>query len=70
LPVAAHAKVAVFNVLGQRVKTLIDGDLPVGRHTVVWDGTDERGSSVASGVYLYRLWAGDFSESKKMILQK
>ena len=60
----------IFDVFGRRVRTW---SLPAGRqgsHTVSWDGTDARGSLVAGGVYLYRLTAGDFEESRRMVFLK
>jgi len=60
----------VFNILGERVAVLVDGDMEAGSHTVTWDGTDYNGSQVASGLYLYRLTAGDRVISKKMTLLK
>jgi len=65
LPKACHTKLEIFNVLGQRVTTLVDRQLEAGYHRVSWDGT-----KFASGVYLYRLQAGDYVESKKMMLIK
>jgi len=61
---------SIYNALGQRVKTLVDCNLPVGEHTVTWDGTDESGERVASGIYLYRLKADNFVDSRKMLLLK
>ncbi len=55
LPSAGRATLVVFDVAGRRVKGLIDGDLPVGRHAVSWDATDDAGAKVAPGVYFYRL---------------
>jgi len=55
----------VFNVTGQEVATLVDGEQKVGRYDVGFDAAD-----LASGVYLYRLTAGDFSAVKKMTLVK
>ncbi|GEM_PF-1744132 len=55
LPLPGRVELAVYNVLGQRVRTLADGDRPAGAHTVAWDGRDGGGSRVAGGVYLYRL---------------
>ncbi len=60
----------VYNVLGARVKTLTTGPLAAGIHRVDWDGTNDFGQHVASGVYFYRLQVGDFAETKKMILMK
>ncbi len=65
LPTATHVKLEVFNILGQRVATVIDAQLPAGRHSGSWDA-----SAQASGVYLYRLEAGEFTETKKMLLLK
>lgn len=70
LPEATAVKLDVFNITGQRVMTLLDTDMPAGQHVVTWDGEDASGNPVASGVYLYRLQAGAFRESKKMVLMK
>ncbi len=70
LPTEAHVQLAVFNVLGRKVKVLIDDRLPAGSHIISWDGRDENSQPVASGVYLYRLVAGQESESRKMMLLK
>lgn len=60
----------VYNILGQQVNELVSGTLPAGNHQVTWDGTDDAGRQVASGIYLYRLRVGDASQSKKMLLLK
>ncbi|MCK4302107.1 MAG: T9SS type A sorting domain-containing protein [candidate division Zixibacteria bacterium] len=60
----------IFNILGQSVTNILDSYLPPGNHEVSWDGTDRRGRSVASGIYLYRLSVGEESQSKKMLLLK
>lgn len=70
IPEAQNVKLEVFNSNGQKVRTLIDGYLTAGEHTVEWNATDESGEKVASGIYLYRLTWGDFSTSKKMTLLK
>ncbi|MEW5995466.1 MAG: FlgD immunoglobulin-like domain containing protein, partial [Candidatus Zixiibacteriota bacterium] len=70
LPTALEVKLEVFNLLGQRVKTLVDGRLDAGAHTVSWNATDDAGRPVSSGVYFYRIQAGDFIEAKKMMLLK
>ena len=71
LPSAGHLKLRVYNVRGQLVKTLIDGVRPAGENqTVVWDGTDERGSSAASGVYFYEARAlGEVRIGKTTLLK-
>lgn len=70
LPSDSRVQLNVFNVLGQHVTTLLDDQLPAGFHTVSWDGNDSDGSSVASGVYFYRITAENFKSSKKMMLLK
>ncbi|MCK4857305.1 MAG: T9SS type A sorting domain-containing protein, partial [candidate division Zixibacteria bacterium] len=64
----APVELAVYNLLGERVKTIISEAQPAGWHTATWDGNDNLGSPVASGVYLYQLKAGDYIESRKMLL--
>ncbi|MGB2804995.1 MAG: FlgD immunoglobulin-like domain containing protein [Candidatus Zixiibacteriota bacterium] len=70
LPKAAHVKIDVFNIVGQRVRTLVDEEMKSGRYLADWDGKDEQGHSVSSGIYFYRMQAGDFSDMKKMLLVK
>ena len=71
LPRAAPVEVAVFDVRGRRVKTLLTSpSLGVGRHQVQWDGTDETGMRVASGVYLVRMESQGYTDTKRMTLLK
>jgi hypothetical protein len=70
IPRVSDVTLEIFNVLGQRITTLVDKRLPAGEHAVQWDGCDMDGKRVASGIYLYRLTAGEFSTSKQMILSK
>jgi len=71
LPKSGHVKLEVFNVLGQKVNTLVDEELTAGYKQILWDGTDHRGISVASGIYFYRIKAGNlFTEMKKMVMLK
>jgi hypothetical protein len=70
LPQAATVELTVYNVLGQQVRQLAAGELPAGRHTLTWDGTDDGRQTVASGVYLYRLAAGNHVFTRKMMLLK
>ncbi len=58
----------VYDLLGRQVKTLLDENLMSGRFTVTWDGRDESGGDVPSGVYFYKITSAGFSESKRMIL--
>ena len=70
LPRESQLKITVYNLLGQKVKDLIDGESPRGRQKVSWDGKNDRGEVVASGIYFYRLNAGEFSQIKKMVFLK
>lgn len=70
IPKSERVTLEVFNVLGQRVKTLATKEYQAGFYRVTWDGTDNTGTPVASGVYFYRLQAGQFTESKTMMLLK
>ncbi len=60
----------VHDVTGRLVRTLVEGAVEPGRHAVAWDGRDERGAAVASGVYFVRLSAGERSSAKKILLLK
>jgi hypothetical protein len=61
----AHVKLDIFNIVGQKVRTLVDEEI-----VADWDGKDEQGNSVSSGIYFYRMQANDFSDMKKMLLVK
>jgi hypothetical protein len=60
----------IYNVLGEVVRTLADEPMAPGVHHKVWDGRDDQGNQVASGIYFYRLRAGDFQHTRKMVLMK
>jgi hypothetical protein len=64
----ADVSVLVYDVLGQQVRTLVAEHRAAGRHTVVWDGHDDSGRSVASGVYVIRMKAGDFVGNNRVML--
>ena len=66
----SQVKLVIYNVLGERVRTLINGSLDAGSHSITWDGKNETGSVVASGIYFYKLNAGDQVMTKKMNLLK
>ena len=68
LPVASRVRLTIFNILGQRVKTLVDGDQSAGSHTVSWNGTNSTGRAVATGIYMYQIQANEFVRSRKMVL--
>lgn len=64
------AKLVIYDVNGRRIRTLVDNGLKAGMHEVVWDGTDDAGRTVTSGVYWSQLQAGDYSSNKKMVVLK
>ena len=68
LPAAGHVRLEVFNMLGQRLATLVDAEQSAGMHTAQWDATDAAGRAVGAGVYIYRLSSGGVSESRRMVL--
>jgi PKD repeat protein len=70
LPTACEVELEIFNIMGQRVTTLVNDFKEAGNHTIMWDGTNEEGTQVASAVYFYRIQAGDFKATKKMVLMK
>ena len=70
LPEAAHCELAVFDTGGRRVATLFRGALEAGEQAFVWNGRDDSGRAMPSGVYLCSLAAGDFAESRKLVLAK
>jgi serine protease len=70
LPTPSEVDLTIYNILGEKVKTVAQGWLEAGSHTVTWDGTNESGSVVASGIYFYKLNAGDQVVTKKMSLLK
>jgi hypothetical protein len=70
LPKAALVTLSVYNSLGQEVRRLVNAQKPAGYHTIVWNGRDQQGKPVPSGIYHYRIQAGDFVATKKMVLAK
>ncbi|MFI5252130.1 MAG: T9SS type A sorting domain-containing protein [Bacteroidota bacterium] len=70
LPVASHMEIVVYNVLGQKVNTLVNEDRSAGLHTIVWNGVSQFGNQVSSGVYFVRMVAGKFSQVRKIMLIK
>jgi hypothetical protein len=70
LPEATQVRIAVYNLLGQKVRTLVNTRQEAGVYAIQWDGRDDLGQPVASGTYLYRIDAGDFKAVKKMTLLK
>jgi hypothetical protein len=65
-----NVSLRIYNVVGQVVRTLVAEQQNAGRYTVRWNGTDDRGVSVSSGIYFYQIAAGDYSDVKKLMLLK
>ena len=70
VPVAGNAKIDIYNVKGQHIKTLVDDNFTAGSHTTVWNGEDSNNRATASGVYFYRLQTNGLTETKRMVLMK
>lgn len=70
LPMATNVQLVIINSIGQIIRTLADGKTPAGSHSILWDGRDDNGEMVSSGLYFYRLKAGDFTQTRKMILMQ
>ena len=70
LPQASAVRLEIVNVLGQVVRTLVDEFQAAGSHKAIWDGRDGNHQEVSSGVYFYRIAAGEYAETKKMVLMK
>jgi hypothetical protein len=68
LPKAQRVTLEIFNIRGQKVRTLIDSRYSAGSHEVVWNGLNNRGRQVASGIYVYKIRAGNFTQTRKMNL--
>ena len=70
LPHSSGVRLSIYDILGRCVRNLVDGHRSAGMHAVVWDGTDNLGQKVPSGVYMYRLSAGSSTAVRKMILTR
>ena len=70
LPEMMQVSLIVYNILGQEVRTLVNGEMHAGNHTIHWNGANNTGNPVASGVYFYRLNTESFDQTNKMVLMK
>ncbi len=70
LPEAGRVRLIVYNTLGQEVRHLVNGRMEAGRHRVEWDGTNDRGVRISSGIYIYRMLYGHMIKSRKMMVLK
>ena len=70
VPVKSDVAIKVYDMLGREIRTLFSGEVNQGHHTITWDGLNNNGSKMSSGSYIYRMTAGDFVQTKQMILLK
>ncbi|MEW5923440.1 MAG: T9SS type A sorting domain-containing protein [Candidatus Zixiibacteriota bacterium] len=68
VPTFSKVNISVFNILGQKIATLVDGEYAAGYYSVDWDSRGDDGSEVASGIYFYKLEANNFTDTKKLML--
>jgi hypothetical protein len=70
LPEECHVEIQIINIVGQHVNTLVETTQSAGHYNISWNGIDKSGEAVASGIYFYKIDAGRFTDSRKMILLK
>ena len=70
LPEQQFVKIEIFNSLGEVVNTIVNQNQTAGEYSINWNGRNSSGQSLASGIYIYRIKAGSFVDSKKMMLLK
>jgi hypothetical protein len=70
LPTECIVSLNIYDLTGRRIKTLTSTQYPAGSHQIQWDGRDDRGNSVSTGIYVYRILAGEYRQSRKMMLLK
>jgi hypothetical protein len=70
IPENSHVTITVYDMLGREVKTLVNGTQEAGYKSMIWDATNNNGNPISAGVYLYQIHAGEFVQTKKMVLLK
>ena len=70
LPENAMVNIIIYDMMGRQVKTLVNGSQTVGYKSIQWNATNNAGQPVSAGIYLYTIQAGDFRQTKKMVLLK
>lgn len=68
IPIWCHVEIKIYNIVGQEIRTLLDEKRDAGYHQIAWNGRDNSGQKVGTGIYIYQLKAEKFIISKKMIL--
>ena len=66
----AQVSLTIFNQRGQKVRELLNEQMPAGNHHLIWNGTDDNGNGVGSGIYYYRMKSGKYSSTRKMIIMR
>jgi hypothetical protein len=70
VPQESHIRMDIYNLLGQRVRTLVNSDMRAGYHAISWNGTNDMGKPLSSGMYIYSLHSSEFTSVKKLVLMK
>ena len=70
LPETGHLTITIYDMLGRHIKTLINQTQDAGYRSVIWDATNDYGKPVSAGIYLYQIQAGEYMQTKKMVLLK
>ena len=70
LPEQGHVRITIYDMLGRDVKTLINEYQDPGYRSIIWDATNDYGKPVSAGIYLYQIQAGEYMQTKKMVLLK
>jgi hypothetical protein len=70
LPKESQVQITIYNLLGQKVRNLVDRRISAGHQKISWDGKNDKGEAVSSGIYFYRMEAGKFVQTKRMLLLK
>jgi flagellar hook assembly protein FlgD len=70
LPAASKVRLMIYDVSGRVINELVNQNQPAGHHEIIWDGRNASNDVVASGVYFYRLIAGSFVQTRKMVMLK
>ncbi|MFC1898291.1 FG-GAP-like repeat-containing protein [Candidatus Cloacimonadota bacterium] len=70
IQIDSNIELSVYNIKGQNIKTIVNNEFTKGSHSIIWNGNDDSGNSVSSGIYFYKLKSGNFEKTKKMLLLK
>ena len=70
LPEASHVRIMIYDLMGRKIRTLVDMDQKAGYRSIQWNAANDLGQPVSAGMYLYMIQAGDFRQTRKMVLLK